>query len=124
MDNLSQKIEAIQAGDAAPFSDIVRAFQDMAVGYGFSILNDFHLAEDAAQEAFVTAYLQIGNLEKAEAFPGWFKRIVFTQCGRITRRKRERLLSEMPEGVSEGGQDTVLIQKEEDRLINALSSLP
>jgi RNA polymerase sigma factor (sigma-70 family) len=125
MDNLSQKIEAIQAGDVAPFSDIVRAFQDMAVGYSFSILNDFHLAEDASQEAFVTAYLQIRNLKKAEAFPGWFKRIVFTQCGRITRRKRERLTSEMAEGVSDGGQETALIQKEEgDRLIHSLSSLP
>lgn len=125
MDNLSQKIEAIQAGDAAPFSDILRAFQDMAVGYSFSILNDFHLAEDASQEAFVTAYLQIRNLKKAEAFPGWFKRIVFTQCRRITRHKRERLTSEMAEGVSDGGQETALIKKEEgDRLVHALSSLP
>jgi len=129
MDNLSQKIGAVQAGDAAPFSDIVRAFQDMAVGYAFSILNDFHLAEDVAQESFVTAFLQIRNLKKAEAFPGWFKRIVFTQCGRITRRQRERLMSDMPEAASEGGQeggqDVALIQKEEgDRLFHALSSLP
>ena len=38
------------------FALLVRRFQDMAVGDGYSLVRDFHLAEDAAQEAFFEAY--------------------------------------------------------------------
>jgi len=60
----------------------------MAVGYAYSILGDFHLAEDAAQEAFVRAYLELEHLQEPAAFSGWFKRIVFMRCNRITRKKK------------------------------------
>lgn len=58
----------------------------MACGYAYSILADFHLAEDAAQEAFIVAFERLGQLERPEAFPGWFRRIVWSCCGRMTRR--------------------------------------
>ena len=66
---------------------LVRRFQDMAVGYGYSILHDFQLAEDAAQEAFFEAYRTLSQLREPAAFAGWFRRIVFKQCDRITRRR-------------------------------------
>ena len=43
-------------GETEAFGILVRRFQDMAVGYGYSILHDFQLAEDAAQEAFFEAH--------------------------------------------------------------------
>ncbi len=45
---LAQRLEA--------FGQIVVRFQDMAYGCAYALLGDFHLAEDAAQEAFLTAY--------------------------------------------------------------------
>jgi len=54
MADLKSLIILAQAGDLEAFGKIVRQFQDMAVGYAYSILGDFHLAEDAAQEAFIT----------------------------------------------------------------------
>ena len=39
----------------AAFGEIVRRFQDMAYGCAYAVLGDFHLAEDAAQEAFLAA---------------------------------------------------------------------
>ncbi len=59
----------------------------MAVGYSYSILHDFQLAEDAAQEAFFEAYRTLPKLREPAAFAGWFRRIVFKQCDRITRRR-------------------------------------
>jgi phenylalanyl-tRNA synthetase alpha chain len=59
----------------------------MACGYAYSILADFHLAEDAAQEAFIVAFERLGQLERPEAFPGWFRRIVWSSCGRMVRQK-------------------------------------
>ena len=37
------------------FGRIVHRFQDMAYGYAYAVLGDFHLAQDAAQEAFLAA---------------------------------------------------------------------
>jgi RNA polymerase sigma factor (sigma-70 family) len=70
------------------FGEIVRRFQDMAYAVAYSVLGDFHLAEDAAQEAFITAWQKLGELRQPEAFPGWFRRIVLTECNRLRRGKR------------------------------------
>ena len=49
MDSLESLIRRTLAGDADAYAGLVWRFQDMAVGYGYSILGDFQLAEDAAQ---------------------------------------------------------------------------
>jgi RNA polymerase sigma factor (sigma-70 family) len=86
MDALNELVDRARGGDADAFAVVVRRFQDMAVGYGYSILHDFQLAEDAAQEAFFEAYRTLPKLREPAAFAGWFRRIVFKQCDRITRR--------------------------------------
>src|SRR5678815_1940285 len=87
METLESLIERILYGDNEAFGSLVRRFQDMAVGYGYSILHDFQLAEDAAQEAFFEAYRKLASLREAAAFPGWFRRIVYKHCDRIVRGK-------------------------------------
>lgn len=87
------------------FDELVRLFQDMAFARAYAALQDFHLAEDAAQEAFVTAWRKLAQLRDAEAFPGWFGRIVQTECNRLTRGKRIRATSldaGSPEPVASG----------------------
>jgi RNA polymerase sigma factor (sigma-70 family) len=86
MDSLQSLILRTRGGDADAYGEIVRRFQDMAVGYGYAMLRDFQSAEDAAQEAFLEAYRSLSNLREPAAFPGWFRRIVFKQCDRILRR--------------------------------------
>ncbi|MCB0107458.1 MAG: GNAT family N-acetyltransferase, partial [Caldilineaceae bacterium] len=80
-------------GDVAAYSTIVRRFQDTAVGYAYGILGNHESAKDAAQEAFLEAYRCLGELREPRAFSAWFRRILFKQCDRITRR---RALPQMP----------------------------
>ena len=75
------------------FSELVRMFQDMAYAVGYAVLEDFCLAEDAAQEAFISAWQKLNQLKQPEAFPGWFRRIVLTECNRLTRKQRLRTVS-------------------------------
>lgn len=75
-------------GDVAAFTELVQRYQGMAFGYAFAILRDFHLAQDAAQEAFIAAYFSLATLEDGEKFPGWLRGIVRHQCGRLLRRRR------------------------------------
>lgn len=70
------------------YAGIVARFQDLAVACAYSVLKDFYLAEDAAQAAFVTAWQNLAQLRQPGAFAGWFKRIVLTECGRLTRGRR------------------------------------
>ncbi len=87
MVELKYLVERSREGDLEAFTEVVRRFQDMAHGYAYSILGDFHLAEDAAQEAFVDAYYKLDALREPAAFPGWFRRIVFKHCDRAIQKK-------------------------------------
>src|SRR5688572_2836679 len=60
----------------------------MAFGCAYAVLGDSFLAEDVAQEAFVVAWQKLDQLRDPNAFAGWLKRIVLSQCNRLTRRKR------------------------------------
>lgn len=74
------------------FGELVIRFQDMAFACAFAVLRDAYLAQDTAQEAFVVAWQRLAQLREPAAFPGWFKRIVLTQCTRLTRCKRLQFL--------------------------------
>jgi len=66
VEELGTLIERAQAGDVEAYGEIVRRFQDMAYGYAYSFLGDFHLAQDA----FVQAYRDLTALREPAAFPG------------------------------------------------------
>ena len=63
MTHLRDLVSKAKAGEVDAFGAIVRRFQDMAVGYAWSLLRDFHLAEDAAQQAFIDAHAHLPELE-------------------------------------------------------------
>jgi len=88
MDDLIRLILKARTGDQTAYNAIVVRFQNMAVGYAYAILKDFHLSQDAAQEAFLAAYHELPNLRDPELFPAWFRKIVFKYCDRITRKKQ------------------------------------
>lgn len=87
-DQITSLVQAAQTGNEHAFTALVRAFQDIAVAYATSLLGDYHLAEDAAQEAFVEAHRELPNLREPAAFAGWFRLLVFKHCNRLTRRKQ------------------------------------
>jgi RNA polymerase sigma factor (sigma-70 family) len=99
----------------------------MAVGYAFGVLGDFHRAQDAAQDAFLETHRRLGQLKEPAAFPAWFRRVVFKQCDRMTRRARLQTTSldaatHIP--TSEPGADRLLEQRElVDRLHKATETL-
>lgn len=86
-------------GHKRAFDQLVRRYYRMSVGYAHSILRDYHLAEDAVQEAFVNAFRALRDLRNPAAFPGWLRRIVFKHCDRVSRRPRETAVADV-EGVS------------------------
>jgi RNA polymerase sigma factor (sigma-70 family) len=78
-------VTAAQGGDKEAFSELVFRFQDMAYGIAYAMLGASGLAQDAAQEAFIAAYLNLATLREPAAFPGWFRRIVIKYSDRERR---------------------------------------
>ncbi|MCK5114514.1 MAG: sigma-70 family RNA polymerase sigma factor [Phycisphaerae bacterium] len=114
--------------DLDAYGEIVNMFQGMAYGCAYSILGDFHLAEDVAQEAFVEAYYNLSKLARPEAFPGWFRRIVQWQCGRVIRNRQISTVSldAAVEAIScDHGPGEVAEKREiKDAVSMAIASLP
>ena len=42
------------------YGRLVERFRDMACGYAYAAVGDFHLAQDVAQEAFILAFGRLG----------------------------------------------------------------
>ena len=49
VDDLTSLVGAAWGGDLGAYDQLVRRYQDMSVGYAYSQLGDFHLAEDASR---------------------------------------------------------------------------
>ena len=86
------------------FGRLVERCQDMAYGYAYCLIGEASLAQDAAQESFLIAYRELGQLREPSAFPSWLKRIVQSQCNRLRRQGRrivvpgDGLLERLPDG--------------------------
>ena len=80
-----------KTGDAAErraaFDLLARDFRGLAYHAAYGKLSDPQLAEDAAQEALLTAWQQISQLQDAAAFPHWLRRIVMSKAESILRRQ-------------------------------------
>lgn len=85
MQDLQRLVELAKQGDRASFDQLVLRFQDMAYAVAYAMLGDPAKAQDAAQEAFIEAYLSLVNLRIPEAFPSWFRKIVIKHSDRQIR---------------------------------------
>jgi RNA polymerase sigma factor (sigma-70 family) len=93
VEELETLVIRAQKGDGSAYGTLIQRFQDMAVGYAYAILGDLQLAEDVTQEAFLEAYRHLPSLRDPAAFPGWFRRIIFTQISRLKRSGKVETLS-------------------------------
>jgi RNA polymerase sigma factor (sigma-70 family) len=116
-----------QSGDIDAYTKLVLHYQNLAYGYAFAKLHDFHLARDATQETFLAVYYGLGRLKEPKAFPSWLKTIINNQCQRILRKRRGSVIN-----FEEGYHDQLLEStypsqqievEEDDNKILALSAL-
>lgn len=128
VDNVSDLIRRVQAGDLQSYEEVVERLRAWAFSHAFARLGDSQLAEDAVQEAFVEAYRNLGKLSAPEAFASWFQKVLATACNRMTRRRR---VVTVPltgaEETMQGGTSlsSELERIERDRIVHmAIQSLP
>jgi RNA polymerase sigma-70 factor, ECF subfamily len=82
-------IVSAQQGDLDSFNRLVLAYQDMVFTQAVRLLNDDQAANDATQEAFISAFRGIRKY-RGGSFRAWLLRIVTNACYDELRRQKRR----------------------------------
>ena len=114
------------AGEDDAITELIRRFRQRAIELATALLDDRDLAEDAVQEAFLTALSELPKLREPEAFPAWFRQIVRTRCNRIIRRRQELPLDDVEEQLHSSDSPAKHIEREElcAKVREAMRNLP
>ena len=82
-------IAAAQRGSVDAFNELVLAYQQQVYNLAYRIMGDPASAADAAQEAFISAFQNIGRF-RGGSFKSYLLRIVSNRCYDELRRRKRR----------------------------------
>jgi len=85
----SKLIEYAQKGDLDAFNRLVLLYQDLVYNQAMRVMGEEAAAQDATQEAFISAYRNIKSY-RGGSFRAWLLRIVTNACYDELRRRRRR----------------------------------
>ena len=88
MDEISL-IQNARDGDLDAFNSLVGAYQDMVYNQAYRVMGEPGAADDATQEAFISAYRKLHTF-RGGSFRGWLLRIVTNACYDELRRRQRR----------------------------------
>ena len=77
------------AGETAAYGELVSRYENAARVVALKYVNNYQLAEDVAQQAFLRGYEKLGTLRDRSQFGSWLMRIVQNEaCNCATRSNR------------------------------------
>jgi RNA polymerase sigma-70 factor (ECF subfamily) len=120
-------IDAVRAGDAAAFDDLVERHMRRAFAVAYRVLGHRQDAEDVVQESFLGALQKIDTFERGRRFGPWLLRIVANRAINSRKARALRQTDEIPPGVvSRGESPAQAAERGELRraLERALAQLP
>ena len=83
---------AVQVGEACrlDFGELVRAHQSMVFSLVYHFLHDRDLAEELAQEVFLSLHQNLGRIQSAEHAGFWLRKVAVQRAIDETRRRKRR----------------------------------
>ena len=93
-------IERAQKGDIAAFNRLVVQYQELVFNVAYRIMSDSAVAEDVAQETFITAHQSLRSF-RGGSFKSWLMRIATNRCYDELRRRKRRPQSSLDEIMDE-----------------------
>lgn len=112
-------------GDNSAFEELVERHQKRVLGTAYKVTSNRWAAEDAAQDAFVSAWMHLSALEDKEAFGAWVCAISKNQAYRLMRRYCAAIdvsldLAEFTEPADKAAEDASELREAVDSLSEAL----
>jgi RNA polymerase sigma-70 factor (ECF subfamily) len=108
-------IAEAQKGDRSAFGELVRHHHPGVVNVVYRMCGDTQLAEDAAQDAFIQAWLHLPTFRPDSSLRNWLYRIAVNAALDVLRREPKTPFAEfeslaMPDPLA--GPEAALLQKE------------
>ena len=88
-----QLIHSILSGDESAFSALVQKYQKSVHALAWRKVQDFQLAEEITQDAFLQAYRKLATLKNPSQFAGWLYVITNRLCNDWFRREKMTMQS-------------------------------
>ncbi|MBS1723311.1 MAG: sigma-70 family RNA polymerase sigma factor [Armatimonadetes bacterium] len=121
-------VTAAQIGDIHAFDELVRRYRPAVTMVARGALSDRDLADDAVQDAFVTAYKMLPQLKDRTKFPAWIHAVVRNRAKRMGASLKEspvdRLILAHSEELSHRPHDEVDNRDEVMRMLEEFEKLP
>ena len=80
-------IEKAQNGDRNAYGELVRYYHSGVVNVVYRMCGDVELAEDAAQDAFIQAWLRLSTFRPGTSLRNWLYRIAVNAALDVVRRE-------------------------------------
>ena len=91
--NDAELIERTLEGDQSAFAELVEKYQEQIHALAWQKIGDFHIAQEIAQDTFMTAYQKLSTLSHHSRFAGWLYVITRNRCKMWHRKKKPKLQS-------------------------------
>lgn len=116
------------AGDADAYEELVKRHQTQVLIAANTVIHNTYLAEDAAQDAFVSAWMKLNVLREPSKYGTWVCRIAKNCARNMLLRMREYisfdLLENMEHEGDENTDDTWTSSEEHRELHDSIERLP
>ncbi len=118
------------AGEQSAYEELVVRHQKAVVAAADSVIHSRFMAEDAAQDAFVTAWMKLNTLQDTAKFGAWVCRIAKNCALNIARRFHNYMPLEMIENISLYGDrnqnpaELYALSEEKEELHKTIGKLP
>jgi RNA polymerase sigma-70 factor (ECF subfamily) len=125
-------VRRARAGDHDAFTRLVETYQTPIYNLCYRMLGEAGEAEDAAQEAFLRAYAQLGGYDPGRSFKTWLFSIANHHCIDRLRKRRLTWLSiddDLPphpalQEQAPGPEDATVRREQTEQLQSLLGKLP
>lgn len=125
-----QLVDKARSGSNEAFEKLMNAYMNQVYAVALRIVRDTAVAEDVAQEVFITVYKQLSSFRGDSAFSTWLYRITVNRALR-TLKKESRYSTDMNQDLMDSRVDSspnpeqrAITIQDKNRVFNLISSLP
>lgn len=86
---ISSLVVNAKNNDSNAFAELYALTYNSVYNYACHYLKDAYLAQDAVQEAFISAFRKLNHLNDPTLFVAWLNQITFRICYRMAKKRNE-----------------------------------
>lgn len=130
--HIASLVRQAQVGDSAAFTELYNMTCDKVYNYAVRYMKDEHLAQDAVQETYITAFKNLKGIKDPSLFIAWLNQINFHTCYDMCKKinsqygvvDSEQLELTRDDNIEHNPEDIYEKNDEINKLRDAIDALP